>query len=58
MRSYKLYEHDGRYLGLIFPELFKMVLGFWLLYVVFDWSQGPNTPWRCKMLNITIIWDP
>lgn len=58
MQSYKLYENDGRYIGVIFPELFKMVFGFWLLYVVVDWAQGPNTPWSCKMLNITMIWDP
>jgi hypothetical protein len=58
MRSYKLYEHDGRYIGIIFPELFMMILGFWLFYVIFDWVQSPYTPISEKRLNITIIWDP
>ena len=58
MRSYKLYKRDGRYIGIIFPELFMMILGFWLFYVIFDWVQSPYTPISEKRLNITIIWDP
>lgn len=58
MRSYTLCSRHGRYLGVIFPELFKMCIGFWLLYFIFDWSQGPNVSWSCRTFNILIIWDP
>ena len=58
MRSYTLCSRHGRYLGVIFPELFKMCIGFWLLYFIFDWSQSPYRYVDEKQLNIMIVWDP
>jgi hypothetical protein len=58
MQFFKLYENDGRYIGIIFPELFKMIIGIWLLYVIFDWAHSPYAPADSKQFNITILWDP
>lgn len=58
MRSYTLCSRHGRYLGVIFPGRFKMCIGFWLLYFIFDWSQSPYRYVDEKQLNIMIVWDP
>lgn len=50
-----LYENEYRAIGIYKPELFKLTIALWWLYITFSWLQSPYRRSWARTLNIFVV---